>query len=595
MITIPTSGAYSQPNDSDITGDIFSSFGLDFAESKGKMRVGTRLLVGTSSLIDALLDGVPVAFREFNLAAGNRIIGLMGSRLVQSSADYPGGGFTDFAGAFPVDLASVNSDMEIYGSDLYLTGSQNLYKVAFGTTNVGGSLYASLGSGNQHKLCAFSGTGLLYVTDGNVVDSWNGSGMTTSGANSLTLTAPTKNNIAWIKAGTDQVWIGFNANLNSAGSRGSIFSWDGASIIPKHEYKMDSPGTFGCVIKDDVPWTMDAYGRLLAWNGGTFVEKARLNRRRNELFNMAAVKPYVHSNGMSLVNGKINILINGAYFDSTSSQEEQIPSGIWEYDEGVGLYHKHAPGLSTAAGAITDWGAQRVNDVGALQECNFPDSSASRNGTFLAGIDYLADATTSVHGVFYDDSNDTLQKAGTWVSPKLGSQGITDIWSKVFVTYRKLLAASDRITLKYRTAAAAATEITGTWASSDAVSTTFQTATDLTAYWTGGTGGEVEVTAGVGSGRCAHITAITLSGSTYSVTVDESIPGTSASSSTFKARVNAWTKVAALLPMTADYSEFPLMSSIGTTWAQLKMHLLFSGKDEINKVVLINKPQQLPS
>ena len=591
MITIPTNGAWSQPNNSDITGDIFSSFGLDLTSSKGKMRVGTRLLLGLSSSGVATFDGVPIAFREFNTAFGNQIIGLAGQQVLGSSADYPGGGFALYGGTRPVDLTSFNSDMELYGADLYVTGSDHLYKLTPGATNFSTALYSGLGTSVQHKLCAFSGTGLLYVqAANNLIYSWDGSAMTTSGATSLALYSAGRNNIAWIKAGTDQVWIGYNSNINSPSGRASILSWDGTDIIPKHEYKIDSPGTYGCVIKDDVPWTMDAYGRLLAWNGATFVEKARLNRRKDVLLNMTASKAYVHSNGMSLVGGKINILINGSYFDSTSTQDEQIPSGVWEYDENIGLYHKHAFGLSTASGTISDWGAQRLADVGALQECNYPDSSASRNGTFVAGVTYYTDATTSLFGVFSDDSNDALQKAGTYVLPKIQSTNITDIWSKVFLIYRQLLAASDKITLKYRTVADTAAEITGTWVSATATTSTFTTTTDLSAYWTSGTGGEVEVVNGVGAGRCAHITSITGSG-TYTVVIDEVIPNIT--TTTFRARVAAWTKITSLLPMTADWSEFPLLSTIGTTWIQLKMHMLFTGKNEVSKVQLVNKPQQL--
>ena len=173
---------------------------------------------------------------------------------------------------------------------------------------------------------------------------------------------------------------------------------------------------------------------------------------------------------------------------------------------------------------------------------------------------------------------------------KIQSTNITDIWSKVFLIYRQLLAASDKITLKYRTVADTAAEITGTWVSATATTSTFTTTTDLSAYWTSGTGGEVEVVNGVGAGRCAHITSITGSG-TYTVVIDEVIPNIT--TTTFRARVAAWTKITSLLPMTADWSEFPLLSTIGTTWIQLKMHMLFTGKNEVSKVQLVNKPQQL--
>lgn len=598
MISIPSSGAYTQPNDSDVSGNIFKSFNLDLVDNRGRMRVGTRLVLGlSSSTYPSDFTAQPTAFRGFSSSSGNLIFALCAGKIYQSNADYPGSGFTTFAGTLPTDLTAFNSDLEIYGPDLYVTGSTGLYKLSFGTTNFSAFLYNTLGSASQHKLCAFNGTNLLYVTNNdNVIYSWNGSAMTTSGANSLTINNPSKHSIAWIKAGSDKVWIGFNSGINSSGSRGSIFSWDGASIIPSKEYKLSSPGSYGCVIKDDVPWTMDAYGRLLAWNGGTFIEKARLNRRTDQLFSMSSTAPYVHSNGMSLVNGRINILINASHYNATASVENQIPSGIWEYDESIGLYHKHSFGLSTSAGTIQDWGAQRIAAAGALYEFNYPDNASARNGTFVAGASYYTDASSNLYGIFSDDSLDTLQKTGIYVSPKIDAQDdaahgigvISDVWQKLFITYRKLLAATDKITAKYRTVEDTPTDITGTWVSSTSTTTTFTTSTDISSYWTSGTGGEVEIIQGQGAGRAPHITSITTNGIVYTVTVDEGMAVTAAA--TFTAKVSSWTKISPLLAMTGSFSEFPI--SADSTWIQLKLSMLFTGKNEIHKILLVNKPQQ---
>jgi hypothetical protein len=594
MKQIPANrSVWTQPNTSDVIGDIFISKSLDLTDNAGKVRVGKRLILGGNTTdMGVLANDVPVAFRIFNHASNNKILGIVGSGIAESVGDYPGSGFVGFSGTLPIDLASFNSDMEIYGSDLYITGQTGLYKLAFGTTNWSTALYSSLGSASKHLLCYYQG--YLYVTNNdNQIYGWDGSTMhTTPGTLSCTIPNPAKNQIMFMRAGANRIWIGTKSDVNAAGARGYVYEWNGSDPSPAKEHRVESPGVLSCVIKDDVPWVIDVYGRLLAWNGGTFIEKARLNRRRNQLFKMDESDALVAPNGMAVINGRINILVNGTHYDANGTMEETVPSGVWEYDEvSNSLYHKHAFGLSHTSDTITDYGANRIAKAGALYEVNYPDSSSSRNGTFVAGANYYTDATTITSGIFSDDSNDTLQKAGYIVTQKVEATDgsiynfptVESMWQSVFTLYRKLLANTDKIVVKYRTQEVDPIEQTISWASTTSFSVPTASFPTMSSYWTSGTGGEVEIMQGIGAGKCAHITNVTTAGALYIITIDETFTGATGTS---VARFQNWKKVSSITPNNQNFNSDTI--GVKSTWIQFKLWMLFTGRDELERILLSN-------
>src|SRR3990167_10457906 len=91
------------------------------------------------------------------------------------------------------------------------------------------------------------------------------------------------------------------------------------------------------------------------------------------------------------------------------------------------LYHKSSPGLTKSGGTINDYGAVKLDpdSVGAIAEIDMKNANitiGSLNGTYVVGCRYYTDATTLTTGLFYDDSADSLQKAGYFVTPKIFSQ-----------------------------------------------------------------------------------------------------------------------------------------------------------------------------
>lgn len=589
MINIPgATSTFTQVNDSDTLGNVYSSFNIDVTENQGRMRLGKRLVLNTDTVTTAELNGLPCAIKMFNNSATQQVFAVTGTDVLYGPAAYPSG--TPFIRHpnSPTTCQYDVSDMEVFQNNLYVTTTNTLEKLTTGTTWSTPDSTSSLG--NTNMLCVYPKLQLMYKTDaGTKIWSWNGTAFTKTGAYSLDLGQAQGEIITFMKASTDRIWIG-TQNLN--GGPGSIYEWDGVATQITKRYTLRASGALSCVIKDDVPYVVDSNGNLLVWNGGTFVIKASFNKSKNKKLYVPLYKTnqrFIHPNGMSVINNNIHILIDGKFYDDTldnASTQDRIPSGVWEYTEANGLIHKYSVGLTKSGAAITDYGQSRIAQVGALAVVDYPDNNTARNGTFMVGARYYTDASTKTFGLFYNDSNDALQKAGYFLTPKIDSQQITDIWSRVFLVYKALTGGTDKIVVKYRTAEGTPIEFNGTWTST----TTFTTTTDVSSLWTSGTGGEVEPIQGIGAGKCSHITSVVFATGIYTVTVDETYTG---ATGTFKGRASAWTKCEPFLAETFDWSEFPIETA--STWIQLKICMIFTGKGELNKLLLVNKAQQLPT
>ncbi len=592
---------WNQKNDSDLSGSLWVSFNLDFSENEGKLRLGKRLLANTLTSDVAALAGYPVGFRIQN-QTGKAIWTVANTQVFYQAVSYPSGTGTGFLAdantSTPTDCSSALSDIELFNGELYV--SRNSSSVSYLPANSSTwSTIASFGNGGSPTPLCVYGNRLYSVGGTGQILSINTSHVVATAGNTFTVAIPDGTTgtqlITFMRAASNRIWIG---TLNLNGNKGYIHEWDGSAQTVTKSYRLEAAGALACVIKDDIPYVIDSLGQLIVWNGGTFTKLDMLNRRNKKiLFNAAGTDNtrFIHPNGMSVVNGKINMLIDGRNYDnataSANSIEETIPSGIWEYDENRGLIHKGSIAVAHAADTIKDYGQVKISGVGALAEWNVPSTSTTRNGTLLCGASYYQDATTVKSGIFYDDSNDTLQKAGYFITTKQpavdakGNSSVQNMWQNIYTVYKKLLDSNDKMVVKYRVYEAEPITATITWAST----TTFTTTTDVTAYWTSGTGYEVEVLNGIGAGKCSHITSIVNNSGTYTVTVNETYTG---ATGTAQARFQFWTYIDTIsynssLPAGVTFDQ----AGIGalSNWIQFKIWMLFTGKDEIEKLLIVNQ------
>lgn len=595
---IPPNNQFTQVNDGDLNGILWSTFNCDFTRKKGVVR-GTRLITNQSKSSDLANLGLPVGFVKHDTGGG--IINapyftVAGSRVFKSvSGSVPVAFQQDSATSTPTTCSSACSDLKVFASYLYVTTASNT--VYYTDTDVSWSTFTAGSSDtNAHMLCVYGNR--MYMTTGqSKIISWDSSRSVASSSTytlelaSAGLGTAIENLITFIKPVSNGIWIG---TINQLGRNGRVYFWNGViANTPQAIYTLESTGALSCVIKDDTPYIIDTNGRLLVFNGGTFREIARFPNKNLKMLNNSlgsTNQRWIHPNGMDIVNNRINILVSLSKFSSSGQNEENAPSGIWEYDQEIGLYHKYSISyLDTAVGTTTDYGQMRIgystgdgneSGAGGLSWIQNNSDTASRNGNLLAGFKYYTNSSTTQYGIFFDDNNSFWQTYSSFITQKIPASQLKDNWNKIYVLHKPFLDTSDKIVVKYRTTYLAPTEATITWAST----TGFTTTTSLSSY---SVGDEVEILQGLGGGKCAHITALTVNDSGYSVELDETFTGATGTSI---ARFQKWKK-AGVINDTFDFSSVNM--TVSSTYIQLKFCLQFTGEDEFIRARLINTPNQL--
>lgn len=591
MTTIPAKGKWIQSNRSDIFGNLWSTFGIDLQSNLGLMRVTPRLKVNVSTSDLANL-GCPVAIVPF----GAVIYALAGSRIFVNNGapSYPNVAFAeDTSTNAGTDYSSDYSDMCQFNDLLFATAPSALRKL----TGVGGT-WADVDSFSTtdevHKLCYFKKTNRLYYSQNesfiNSIDT------AYSPADSGDYTLDWTGLVAFtdMKASSNYIWIAGKVDNLSRTDSGVIWRWDGVTSQITQEYKIAGTNGIHALAIDprtDSPVAMGDNGILYGFNGTGFTELGRLPFTNYPPF--AGTSPissgnkadrWIHPNGLAVTdNGTVLANINGKNNNYAGTQNENIPSGIWEWSKENGFVHKYPFSYDPITSSITDFGQERISRAGAISLINPPSTADGRDGTFLAGATLFSNATSTTSVIAFDNSIDTIRKAGSFITTWLTSRDIQDNWSSIHAIYKQLLNSTDKIILKYRLTEDTPTEATITWVDT----TSFTTTVDISAYandatgFDGTYGGEVRVLNGTGGGNSRHITNVSESGGTYTVTIDSAVVGVT--TGTAKASFQKWIK---LTPEITDqvngYTELPIGKN--STKIQFRGYMEFTGKNELYKL-----------
>jgi hypothetical protein len=578
MYRIPSKKNWAQTNDSDVLGEIYASFNVDLTANVGRLTPSPRLLINTSSADDSDI-GVPVAIKS--IADKNYFIA--GAKVFTNGLNIPSSGFSENGiSGVPTNLNSNYSDMTDFNGYLYVTSnSTSVYKTDGSTWS---NFVAGGSTGAMRLLMQFGDR--TYMSDGtSKIISWNTADSVATIGNQYTIDFSSNANsrlITFMRASASRVWIG---TMNRNGGKGTIYEWDGSSTQATRSFRLEASAALACVIKDDIPWVMDSNGSLLAYDGGSFRKISSFNRKSKKMLygalNTSPTARFIHHNGMSIIDGDIHMLINGSNYDNATTIEDTIPSGVYSYTKDSGITHKYSFGLSKSGDSITDYGQVKISKVGALSDNNIPETSSTRNGTFLAGCEFYTDATTTKSAIFYDDSNDTLQKSMIVTFPKVDSPNVDELWQKGYAKISRFRTASDKMVVKYRTTYTPDVEATITWTGT----TTLTSTSDLSTF---AVGDEMTVIQGKGSGKPSHITAISYSAPTYTITVDETYSG---ASGTAKAKFDKWIKCGSLSNQVSTYLQYPIGKA--SNWIQIKLWITCTGGFiELEEILLIHASNQ---
>ncbi len=577
---LPQNNIWQQLNKGDRFGDIERSLNLDLSNEQGKLKIAPRLVLNTSEADDAkLLTPFAIAFNtildKWHIGAGaDMFVG----------GDLPSESFAEDTATTPPTFTTTGSPDLAYFNGFTYGMAAELNKL-----NAGGTAWSVItsltGSLNGNPLIPFGGR-LYYKINKDKMGSINTSDTPIAPTNQFALDLQDLTHaINCGKASGNFIWLG---TVAPEGQKARVHKWNGSSTSVTATYEIDAQGVLSIVIVNDTPWVLDSNGVLRMLNGGAFIEIEKLPYKTGQIIRSVSTgtptEYLCHYNGMAVDREKILMNINSTLADGTTYKN--VPSGVWEYNPTNKLFHRFSPTTTKSGGSIVDYGGQKVDAVGAVSVAKVGDSST--NGTLLAGIKFFTTATTKVNGIFYDDSNDTLQKAGIIGTSKIFSSNVTDIWQKTYARFRQFLNATDKIVIKARNIENASTEATITYVNT--TSFTVPTASFSTAPVVGD---EVEILQGVGAGRTAHITNVATSAPNYVITVDETITG--ATTQTAKARFETWVKLGSYNKQIDQFFKIPIQSNeLGASpWIQLKVWFLWTGKNELYDLIISSKKNEI--
>lgn len=567
-----------QLNIGDLQGTLDNSFNIDLTFNTGKVSISPRTRITTDNPTDF---GTPVGCVYFDgfwwTVAGSYVW----------KASNPQGAFAKDAsnsGAYttPTDCSSAISDITIFNGQLIVSTLSRIYKkVANGSGTGGWDLVdTSLAAATVRPVAAYNNR-LYWTRLNNTVVScdtaWAISGTSDAAYN---FTFPDNHVITTIKPFTTGLYVLITKN---DGTEGYVYDWNGETKNKyRSQFNVFAQGALSAYVDNSFFYIVNSNAQLLRFNGGGFTEVARLPVKRNALYNANATGStgndrFIHPNGLTIIDGHVSMLINARNNDTNSTQQDNIHSGIWEYDETIGLYHKYSMSYNTIGGSTTDQGQIILRSVGGLT--NTPDLSSysdTQKGNFLAGAAFYSDATTIRYGMFTDNYYDDEQKCGFFSTVQIRADNFNDMYQKITSLYTP--TDNMQYVIKYRTKKTDWTDFTLTWVNTTSFTTT-QTGIEV--------GDEITILQGKGGGRVAHVSAITYSAPNYTVTIDETIANVTG---TAKGRVQKWKKIDTI----NNENNFFQSSSINnpSTLIEIKVFMIGTGETTLDEMILDKKISQ---
>lgn len=597
---IPTKDKkWIQANKSDVFGNLFSTWNMDFDIAQGKVRVSHRVRINTDSGDDADL-GVPWAFLRTAAGTADQYWAGCGAVLFKTASTDPTAAFAqDAIASTPTTLSAISSDLVEFNSAMIVSDTTDLHRLASGSwtanwwTGAGSLNQSALTSGIAHPLHVTQKTNTLLIGDSNLVHAVDKN----NNVKTSRLILPTGLEVIWIRSTPDGAWIGARHKTN--GEAICVF-WDEVAENYNRPYGLKSDTTFAGVVKDGLPYTVNGSGQLLGFNGVGFDEVAvfpifeQPNRRMDD---GNTVRRNVQRNGMAVIDEKIHINICSQTDNATADVPENFPSGIWTYDKDGGLRHKYA--LSQYDGTEIDYGSFITVEAGAL----IPTTRTQ--GLFLVGGRIPTNnGSTILPAIFYKDTTvaASAPNRGHFVTTMVESDSFEDLYQDLNVFFKRFGNTGDKIIVKYRVIKNInyPIEISGTWASTTtftATSASHLGTTDAALLAFLKTGDEVMVTRGRGSGTCVKISSVSNLAGTYTITIAEAVTN---ASGTMWCIVNEWIEAATISTQGIARQGFYL-DAPGTAIqlkVEMRSHRLVSAdydstSPELERIIVTSKPDEI--
>lgn len=479
----------------------------------------------------------------------------------------------------PGPPVSQTTDLCVWDDNLYVAGTTRVGKFdgTTWTTSWSGTDFATTSTDTIHPITPNVTNSNILAGDYNLLKT-----IDSDGTVATAITFPSNMVVRWIRQGLNVNYIGLeNISGTSDGGRGgAVAVWDGlATTLGWNQlfYTSECPMA-GAVDDNGILICFFADGRLMRFNGSGFSRLSELPVYRDKYLSGSwggsiSFGHKIFPKGMQIIDGKVYLSIN-ANLASSVGMVSKFQGGLWVYDPEIdSFYLKYTP--SSYNTDTDDFGESFITSMGAV----YP---------VLAGGNFIMIQPSSDKGgeVFFG-SRGTVGRSmlsvttgfniGQFVLTKTESPVITNKNIKIACKFSGLSGDNDKIVFKYKTEdrdPVGAFNIE--WTSTTICTTSGTNAANLEA------GDEITIISGKGAGGTSHISTISESGGTYTITIDEAITGVSASDSgwavgdNFKRLSTEITK-----DDTLGYKIIPIIPTTNSTWIQIKCEMRGEGHDVV--------------
>lgn len=593
----PNKGDVSQMNKGEAFGSLYTSYGIDFSKEKGRIINSPNSLVHLSGYTTGTITSPVIGFAVKN------------SRWIGAADDvYRGGAgeINDPSNGWAIDTSTSTpqcsyelSDVVIFNDDVYVSGiagAGDIYKyngTAWSSWWQGTLSQTALSTVQFLAMKVSPKTGRLYILNGgnkvyNVTTSLT---VTKTGNGTLDMSS-TEHRYSCMGMASNRMWLG-GRDLSTG--EAVVLEWD-MSLNESTANKIYRPGStsvLSIVIWNDSPVLMLADGTMRFYDGANFYKKDGANLpkppdgyvyRGNKVSDSIEqiASQIMHPNGSAVIDEMPHFLMAGTLRNSAGSNvtadDIRYFAGIFCYDPEIGLYNR----FPIEGGNGTEgFGSNTISQVGALVAAPSPKTS------FLASamVTYQTDIYASI---FSDDKSHSLASRGRFIlNPFYGTA--KDLWQKVEVLATRLKDSSDRILLKYRLSKRS----TGPFkATITYVSATSFTSTD-TDFANAAVGDFVMVNKDLCSSSSAHISAISYSNPTYTITLDEALTGWTSFliGEQGEVLVDNFKRLATISNQKTDYHDLAVPSTEGshTFWLMVEVRAAAGSVVELDKIIVTSK------
>jgi hypothetical protein len=574
----PDKGSISKMNKGEAYGSLHSSYAVDYSTEKGRILNSPSCLNVFDESDSASFDDVMVGIEGFN----SRWWGVADVmfRSATSSIDDPTDTWAlDTATATPASshlLASMCTFSVSGTKGLYMSYGGDIFR----TNSVGsswsswwqGTLAQATLSSNTLNVIGVGPTGYLYILeDGNEVYSVSSTGTVDKTGNGTLDFSATEYFFTSMEFTSNRMWLGGRDLLTG---KSVVAEWDMSfdESTPNRVYRLSAHGVVSIVIWDDSPVLMLTDGSMRFYNGSTFYKKDGANlppppTGYTYYGDQVSVSGFdweetiMHPKGSDIIDDLPHFLINPKLEQTGSAVIPQnliATAGVYCYDPEIGLYNRFP---IERIGATSGFGATPIGTgkTGVLK------STYSASTKFLASAEFSQNGTNKA--VLFGSDNSLTLAARSWF----------EILSTRFKN------SADRILIKYRLSKSSTLPKPAdvTW-----VSTTQFTSTD-TDFANVVVGDMVMPYTGNGSGCTAHVSAISYSNPTYTVTLDEAVTGVSASD-TGSVVVDNFRRLATISNQQTDYHDISVQNTGGshTFWLMVELRAAAGSVVELDKIIV---------